>query len=37
MGIALTTDNRVKKNNFKQKLLNLKHIIYDDIVAAIGK
>ena len=36
MGIALTTDNRVKKNNFKEKLLNLKHIIYDDIIAAIG-
>ena len=36
MGIALTT-RKVKKNNFKEKLLNLKHIIYDDIVAAIGK
>ena len=32
MGIALTTDDRVKKNNFKSKLLNLKHIIYDDLV-----
>ncbi|MGZ3863162.1 MAG: polyphosphate polymerase domain-containing protein [Bacteroidia bacterium] len=32
MGIALTTDDRVKKNNFKAKLLNLKHIIYDDLV-----
>jgi len=37
MGIALTTGKAVKKNNFKEKLLNLKHIIYDDIVAAIGK
>jgi len=37
MGIALTTGKQVKKNNFKEKLLNLKHIIYDDIVAAIGK
>jgi hypothetical protein len=37
MGIALTTDNRIKKNNFKEKLLNLKHIIYDDIIAAIGQ
>ncbi len=37
MGIALTSGNKVKKNNFKEKLLNLKHIIYDDIVAAIGK
>ena len=26
MGIAMTTDN-IKKNNFKQKLLNLKHIL----------
>jgi hypothetical protein len=37
MGIALTSGKKVKKNNFKQKLLNLKHIIYDDIVAAIGE
>lgn len=37
MGIALTSGKNVKKNNFKQKLLNLKHIIYDDIVAAIGE
>ena len=36
LGIALTTGSRVKKNNFKEKLLNLKHIIYDDIVAAVG-
>lgn len=37
LGIALTTGEETKKNNFKPKLLNLKHIIYDDIVAAIGK
>lgn len=37
MGVALTSGKEVKKNNFKRKLLNLKHIIYDDIVAAIGK
>lgn len=36
MGIALTSGKKVKRNNFKEKLLNLKHIIYDDIVAAIG-
>lgn len=36
MGIALTGGENVKRNNFKEKLLNLKHIIYDDIVAAIG-
>jgi hypothetical protein len=32
LGIALTTDDRVKKNNFKAKILTLKHIIYDDLV-----
>ncbi len=32
LGIALTC-NDVKKNNFKEKMLNLKHIIYDDLVA----
>ena len=37
MGIALTSGKKVKKNNFKPKLLNLKHIIYDDIVTAIGE
>jgi hypothetical protein len=35
LAIALT-NNPVKRNNFKEKLLNLKHIIHDDIVAAIG-
>lgn len=35
MAIALTK-RAVKRNNFKEKLLNLKHIIHDDIVAAIG-
>jgi hypothetical protein len=34
MGIALTTTKEVKKNNFKQKLLTLKHLIYDDLVAS---
>ena len=32
LGIALTCDD-VKKNNFKAKILTLKHIIYDDLVA----
>lgn len=36
MGIALTSRKKVKRNNFKEKLLNLKHIIYDDIIAAIS-
>ncbi len=31
LGIALTC-NDVKKNNFKAKILTLKHIIYDDLV-----
>lgn len=35
MGIALITpDKTVKKNNFKEKLLTLKHIIYDDLIAS---
>ena len=33
LGIALTC-NDVKKNNFKEKILNLKHIIYDDLIAS---
>lgn len=32
LGIALTC-NDVKKNNFKAKIQNLKHIIYDDLIA----
>lgn len=32
MGIALTC-KAVKRNNFKRKLLTLKHLIYDDLVA----
>ena len=35
MAMALT-NRAVKRNNFKEKLLNLKHIIHDDIVAAIA-
>jgi hypothetical protein len=33
LGIALTC-NDVKRNNFKRKILNLKHIIHDDLIAS---
>ena len=33
LGIALTCDD-IKKNNFKEKIHTLKHIIYDDLIAS---